>query len=170
MIWLTVSEAEENTMATLSTCLWFASEAEDAARFYAATIPGGRMGEVVRTPPGGPGAAGSVLLARFAIGGQPFMALNGNADQPFTGAISLVATCADQAELDRVWDALLEGGSPIMCGWLKDRYGVSWQVVPDGLMALLEGADEAGRSRYMAAMRRMVKLDIDALRAAVAHA
>jgi predicted 3-demethylubiquinone-9 3-methyltransferase (glyoxalase superfamily) len=157
-------------MATLSTCLWFATEAEEAARFYAATIPGGRMGEVVRTPPGGPGAEGSVLLARFDIGGQPFMTLNGNADAPFTNAISLVATCADQAELDRVWDALLEGGSPIVCGWLKDRYGVAWQVVPDGLMALLEGTDEAGRSRFMAAMHTMVKLDIDALRAAVAGA
>ncbi|CAH0175160.1 VOC family protein [Roseomonas sp. CECT 9278] len=157
-------------MPALSTCLWFATEAEDAARFYAATIPGGRMGAVVRTPPGGPGAEGSVLLALFEIGGQPFMALNGNADHPFTAAVSLVATCADQAEIDRVWDALLEGGSPNMCGWLRDRYGVAWQVVPDGLMELLSGTDEAGRSRFMAAMRTMVKLDIAVLRAAVAGA
>ncbi|WP_198370032.1 VOC family protein [Roseomonas rosulenta] len=157
-------------MTSISTCLWFATEAEEAARFYAATIPGGRMGEVLRTPPGGPGPEGSVLLALFEIGGQPFMALNGNPGDAFTNAISLVATCADQAELDRVWDALLVGGSPIACGWLKDRHGVAWQVVPDGLMDLLAGADAAGRSRFMAAMQSMVKLDIAALRAAVAAA
>lgn len=157
-------------MTALSTCLWFATEAEDAARFYAATIPGGRMGAVVRTPPGGPGPEGSVLLALFEIGGQPFMALNGNPGDAFTNAISLVATCADQAELDRVWDALLVGGSPIACGWLKDRYGVASQVVPDGLMDLLGGTDEAGRTRFMAAMHTMVKLDLAALKAAVAGA
>lgn len=157
-------------MTALSTCLWFATEAEEAARFYAATIPGGRMGQVVRTPPGGPGAEGSVLLAMFEIGGQPFMALNGNDGHAFTNAISLVATCADQAELDRVWDALLVGGSPIVCGWLKDRHGVAWQVVPDGLMDLLAGTDESGRTRFMAAMHGMVKLDLAVLRAAVAGA
>jgi predicted 3-demethylubiquinone-9 3-methyltransferase (glyoxalase superfamily) len=155
-------------MPTLSTCLWFATEAEEAARFYAATIPGGRMGSVVRTPPGDPIGDHQVLFATFDIGGQGFMALNTNPGEPFTPAISLVATCADQAELDRVWDALLDGGAPVACGWLKDRYGVSWQVVPDGLMDLLDGSDDAGRARFMAALRQMVKLDLRALRAAVA--
>jgi predicted 3-demethylubiquinone-9 3-methyltransferase (glyoxalase superfamily) len=157
-------------MTAISTCLWFATEAEQAARFYSATIPGGRMGEVVRMPPGGPGPEGSVLLARFEIGGQPILALNGNADHPFTNAVSLVATCADQAELDRVWDALLVGGAPIACGWLKDRYGVAWQVVPDGLAELVTTTDEAGRTRFMAAMHKMVKLDLATLEAAVASA
>lgn len=157
-------------MPHLSTCLWFASGAEEAARFYAATIPGGRMGEVIRTPPGGPGPEGSVLLARFEIGGQPFLALNGNPGEGFTNGVSLIATCADQAELDLVWDALLAGGAPLACGWLKDRHGVAWQVVPDGLMDLLTTADEAGRARFMAALRTMVKLDLAALRAAVADA
>ena len=157
-------------MPAISTCLRFATEAEDAARFDGATIPGGRLGAVLRAPPGGPGPEGSVLLAQFEIGGQRFMTLNGNPGDAFTNAISLVATCADQAELDRVWDALLEGGSPIACGWLKDRYGIAWQVVPDGLMDLLAGTDEAGRTRFMAAMHAMVKLDIAALRAAVAGA
>jgi len=154
-------------MTTLSTCLWFATEAEEAARFYAASIPGGRMGEVVRTPPADAGPPG-VLFARFEMGGQPFMALNGNPGDAFTNAVSLVATCADQAELDRVWDALIDGGAPIACGWLKDRYGVAWQVVPAGLMRLMETADEAGRARFMAAMRQMVKLDLATLEAAVA--
>jgi predicted 3-demethylubiquinone-9 3-methyltransferase (glyoxalase superfamily) len=157
-------------MPTLSTCLWFATEAEDAARFYAATIPGGRMGAVVRTPPGDPIGDGRVLFATFTIGGQDVMALNTNPGEPFTNAISLVATCADQAELDQVWEGLLDGGAPIACGWLKDRYGVAWQVVPDGLMQLLEGTDDAGRARFMGALRQMVKLDLAALRAAVATA
>lgn len=157
-------------MPTLSTCLWFATEAEQAARFYAATIPGGRMGSVVRTPPDDPIGDERVLFATFTIGGQEFMALNTNPGEPFTNAISLVATCADQAELDRVWDALLDGGTPIACGWLKDRYGVAWQVVPDGFMAVLQGTDDAGRVRLMTALRSMVKLDLDTLRAAVAAA
>ena len=157
-------------MPTLSTCLWFATEAEEAARFYAATIPGGRMGTIMRNPPGDPIGDDRVLFATFTIGGQDVMALNTNPGEPFTNAISLVATCADQAELDQVWDALLPGGTPIACGWLKDRYGVAWQVVPDGLMALLEGTDDAGRARFMAALRSMVKLELDTLRAAVAAA
>jgi predicted 3-demethylubiquinone-9 3-methyltransferase (glyoxalase superfamily) len=157
-------------VTAISTCLWFADQAETAARFYSTTIPGGRMGEVMRMPPGGPGPEGSVLFARFEIGGHPCLALNGNPGEAFTNALSLVATCADQAELDRVWDALLDGGTPIACGWLRDRFGVAWQVLPEGLMNLLTMTDEAGRTRFMAAMNQMVKLDLATLKAAVAAA
>jgi predicted 3-demethylubiquinone-9 3-methyltransferase (glyoxalase superfamily) len=153
-------------MTQIATSLWFATEAEEAARFYCATIPGATLGEIIRMPPGGPGPADGVLLVEFAIGGAPMLAMNGNPGEAFTNAVSLSALCADQAELDRVWDALLDGGQAQACGWLKDRYGVAWQLVPEALPRLMKAGDEAQRGRVMAAMMQMVKIDAAALEAA----
>ncbi|MBR0648531.1 VOC family protein [Roseomonas terrae] len=153
-------------MTQIATSLWFATEAEEAARFYCATIPGAVMGDIIRLPPGGPGPAGSVLLVEFSIGGAPMLAMNGNPGEGFTNAVSLSALCADQPELDRVWDALLDGGQAQACGWLKDRYGVAWQLVPEALPRLMKAGDEAQRGRVMAALMQMVKIDAAALEAA----
>ncbi len=113
------------------------------------------------------GKAGSVLVVEFTLAGQRFMALNGGKAFDFTHAISFKIDCADQAEVDRLWDALsANGGSVERCGWLKDRYGVSWQIVPTALVQYLGGSDRAGAQRAMAAMMKMVKLDIAGLKAA----
>lgn len=153
-------------MTQIATSLWFATEAEEAARFYCATIPGAVMGDIIRLPPGGPGPASSVLLVEFSIGGAPMLAMNGNPGEGFTNAVSLSALCADQPELDRVWDALLDGGQAQACGWLKDRYGVAWQLVPEALPRLMKAGDETQRGRVMAALMQMVKIDAAALEAA----
>lgn len=153
-------------MTEISPCLWFATEAEDAARFYCGVIPGARLGEVVRVPPGGPGPEGAAMLVAFSLGGVPVLAMNGNPQPGFTAGVSLVATCADQAELDRVWDALVAGGTPMACGWLQDRFGVAWQVVPEALPRLMRAGDAAQCGRVMAALMRMVKIDVAALEAA----
>lgn len=153
-------------MTQIATSLWFATEAEAAARFYCATIPGATLGDIIRMPPGGPGPANAVLLVEFSIGGAPMLAMNGNPGEAFSNAVSLSALCADQAELDRVWDALLDGGTAQACGWLKDRYGVAWQLVPEALPRLMKAGDEAQRGRVMAAMMQMKKIDAAALEAA----
>lgn len=153
-------------MTTIATSLWFATEAEEAARLYCAAIPDAQLGEVVRTPPGGPGPEGAAMLVTFRIGGAACIAMNGNPQPGFTAGVSLVATCADQAELDRVWDALLAGGKPTACGWLQDRFGVAWQVVPQALPRLMGAGDAAQRGRVMAALMQMVKIDVAALEAA----
>ena len=153
-------------MTTIAPSLWFATAAEEAARFYCAAIPGARLGEVVRAPPGGPGPEGAVLLVEFTIGGTAVLAMNGNPQPGFTAGVSLVATCADQAELDRVWSALTEGGEAMACGWLKDRFGVAWQVVPAALPRLMRAGDARQRSRVMAALMGMVKIDVATLEAA----
>ena len=123
---------------------------------------------VSRAPADNPSTAeGAVLLVQFTLDGRPFTALNGGPRFPFTEAVSLQVDCADQAEVDRYWEALVEGGGEhSMCGWLKDRFGVSWQVVPREMGEILGGPDPAGAARAMAAMLQMQKLDVAALRAA----
>lgn len=153
-------------MTQIATSLWFATQAEEAARFYCATIPGAELGEIIRIPPGGPGPPGGVLLVEFTLNGTPMLAMNGNPGEPFTNAVSLSALCDDQAELDQVWDALLDGGQAQACGWLKDRYGVAWQLVPEALPRLMKAGDEAQRGRVIAALMQMVKIDAAALEAA----
>lgn len=145
---------------TVMPCLWFDGAAEQAARHYCAIVPGSAIRNVMRQ------ADGNAFVVEFDLGGRPCMALNGRPDMAFTPALSLVVTCADQAELDRVWDGLLEGGAPQRCGWLTDRYGVSWQVVPAGLGEMMRKGDAAQRGRMMAALMPMVKLDIATLKAA----
>jgi predicted 3-demethylubiquinone-9 3-methyltransferase (glyoxalase superfamily) len=152
-------------MSKISPCLWFESEAEEAAKFYVSLLPDSRIEHVQKnTVDSRAGKAGSVLVVEFTLAGQRFMALNGGKAFDFTHAISFKIDCTDQAEVDRTWDALAEGGSVEQCGWLKDRYGVSWQIVPTALVKYLGGPDRAGAQRAMQAMMGMVKLDIAGLK------
>jgi predicted 3-demethylubiquinone-9 3-methyltransferase (glyoxalase superfamily) len=155
-------------MSKIVPCLWFNGNAEEAANFYVSLLPDSRIETVQRNMTDSrSGPAGSVLVMEFTLAGQRFMALNGGMKFEYAHAVSFKIGCDDQAEVDRLWDALCaDGGAPEQCGWLKDRYGVSWQIVPNALPKYLGGADRAGASRAMAAMLKMVKLDIDGLRRA----
>src|SRR6266566_1810411 len=154
-------------MSKVSPCLWFDGEAEEAAKFYVSLLPDSRIGNIQKNAVDSPaGKAGSVLVVDFTLAGQRFMALNGGKPFDFTHAVSFKIDCADQAEVDRLWDALSDGGSVERCGWLKDRYGVSWQIVPSVLPQLLGDPDPAKAQRVMQAMLQMVKLDIAGLQAA----
>lgn len=152
-------------MPKIAPCLWFGGGAEGAARFYVSLLPGSRVGRVQRNPADGP--AGAVLAVAFTLAGQRFLALNGGARVDFTRAVSFQVDCADQAEVDRLWDALSAGGgAPERCGWIRDRYGVPWQIVPTALPRMLADPDAAKARRVMQAMLGMAKLDVAALRAA----
>jgi predicted 3-demethylubiquinone-9 3-methyltransferase (glyoxalase superfamily) len=155
-------------MSKISPCLWFNGEAEEAAKFYVSLLPDSGIDKVQKNPVDGPsGKAGTVLVVQFTLAGQEYMALNGGIRFEFTHAISFKIDCADQAEVDHLWDALSSnGGSVERCGWLKDRYGISWQIVPAALPQLLGGPDRAGAQRAMQAMLQMAKLDIAALKKA----
>jgi predicted 3-demethylubiquinone-9 3-methyltransferase (glyoxalase superfamily) len=155
-------------MSKITTCLWFDGEAEEAAKFYVSLLPDSRIERVQNNLVDGPaGKAGTVLVVQFTLAGQEYMALNGGTRFEYTHAISFKIDCADQTEVDRLWDTLsCNGGSVERCGWLKDRYGVSWQIVPSVLPELLGGPDRAGAQRAMAAMLQMVKLDIAGLKRA----
>jgi predicted 3-demethylubiquinone-9 3-methyltransferase (glyoxalase superfamily) len=156
-------------MSKISPCLWFDGEAEPAANFYVTLLPDSRIEHVQRNPIDGPaGKAGTVLVVEFTLAGQRFMALNGGMRVDYTHAISFKIDCADQAEVDSLWDALSDGGAVQRCGWLTDRFGVSWQIVPSVLPQLLGGPDAAGAQRAMQAMLGMVKLDIAELKEAYA--
>lgn len=146
-------------MSTIKTCLWFVVEAEDAAKFYVSIFPNSKIGNAMR-------AGGAVIAVDFVLDGTPFTAINGRREQGFTDAASLMVPCATQAEVDRYWDALVRGGREVQCGWLEDRYGVSWQIIPDELPSLLGDPDPAKAGRAMQAMLRMKKLDIAAIRRA----
>lgn len=152
-------------MTRLSTVLWFAGEAEQAAAFYA-HIFGGQPNLTVRSIGEGPIPRGDVAGVGLDAGGQSIVALNAPPGAPFPMGGAMMAGVADQAELDRVWDALLEGGQPMMCGWLKDRFGVSWQIVPNDLGEMLADSDVAAATRVTRAMFSMIRLDIAALHAA----
>lgn len=155
-------------MSKVLPCLWFDGEAEQAAQFYVSLLPNSKIETVQKNPADGPaGAAGSVLVVEFTLAGQRFMALNGGMRFEYTPAVSFKIDCADQAEVDHLWDALsANGGKVERCGWLRDRFGVSWQIVPSALAKYLGGADRAGAQRAMQAMLGMVKLDIEGLRRA----
>jgi len=156
-------------MSKIAPCLWFDGAAEEAAKFYVSLLPGSRIEHVQRNVVDGPaGKAGSVLVVEFTLAGQRFIALNGGMRFEYTHAVSFHVDCADQAEVDRLWDGLSEGGSVERCGWLKDRYGVSWQIIPTVLPKLLGDPDPARARRAMQAMLQMVKLDIAALERAAA--
>ena len=154
-------------MSKVSPCLWFDGEAEEAAKFYVSLLPDSRIETIQRnTVDSRAGKAGTVLVVEFTLAGQRFMALNGGMKMEYTHAVSFMIDCADQAEADRLWAALSDGGSVEQCGWLKDRYGVSWQIVPTALLKYLGGSDKAGAQRAMQAMMGMVKLDIAGLKQA----
>jgi predicted 3-demethylubiquinone-9 3-methyltransferase (glyoxalase superfamily) len=155
-------------MSKITPCLWFDGEAEEAANFYVSLLPDSKIEVVQRNSVDSPGGkAGTVLVVEFTLAGQRFMALNGGMRFEYTHAVSFKIDCADQAEVDRLWDALLAGGGQASrCGWLKDRYGLSWQIVPTALPKYLGGADPAGAQRALQAMLGMVKLDIAGLKKA----
>ena len=154
-------------MSKISPCLWFAGEAEEAAKFYVSLLPDSKIEHVQKNTVDRPaGKAGSVLVVEFTLAGQRFMALNGGKAFDFTHAISFKVDCADQAEVDRYWDALSEGGSVERCGWLKDRFGVSWQIVPSAMMRMFSSSDREAAQRAMQAMMKMTKLEIAALQKA----
>ena len=152
----------------ITTFLWFDDQAEEAARFYTSLFPDSRIVEVQRYGEAGPGEAGSVMTVAFELAGQYHVALNGGPLFPFTEAISLQVGCDDQAEVDRLWAALTEGGQESDCGWLKDRYGLSWQITPRRLVELLGDPDPVRAQRVMRAMLQMRKIDIQALEDAYA--
>ncbi|MCC6729985.1 MAG: VOC family protein [Chthonomonadales bacterium] len=142
-------------------CLWYDGRAEEAASFYVGLLPDSRIDRVVRSPADTPsGPAGSVLVVEFTLAGNPYVALNGGPQFPFTEAVSFQIYCDDQAEVDRLWSALSEGGAEVQCGWVKDRWGLSWQVVPRRLMELMGDPDPGRARRAMEAMMGMVKIDI----------
>lgn len=153
-------------MQKISTCLWFDDKAEEAVHFYLSIFKEGRILATSHYGPEGPGPEGTVLTIQFEINGHEFEALNGGPHFAFTPAISLIVNCETQEEVDRYWEALSEGGSQEMCGWLKDRYGLSWQIVPTALGEMMQDADPDRRSRVMKAMLQMQKLDIHELRLA----
>ncbi len=147
--------------------LWFDGDALPAAEFYVSVFGGdSRIKNVAHYTEGSPGEAGSVMTVDFELDGQRFVGINGGPQFPFTEAVSFQVTCDSQEELDRYWDALTDGGTEVQCGWLKDRYGLSWQIVPSGMEEVFADPDPERAQRAMAAMLKMVKLDIGALRAA----
>jgi predicted 3-demethylubiquinone-9 3-methyltransferase (glyoxalase superfamily) len=159
-------------MQAITPCLWFDHQAEEAARWYVSIFPNSAVGRVSRYTEAGREIhgrpAGSVMLVDFHLSGRPFSALNGGPVFRFTEAISLVVPCDSQQELDRYWNALSAGGDPEaqQCGWLKDRYGVSWQIVPAAVRDMLDDPDREKAARVMQAVLQMKKLDLRALQAA----
>ena len=151
-------------MTTITPCLWFDGDGLEAAEFYVSLFPDSRIDDVSPAPDGSP------LIISFTLMGRPFQALNGGPQFTFTEAVSLVIPCDGQVEVDRYWSALTQGGEESMCGWLKDRFGLSWQVVPDQLSEILGDPDPDRAARATQAMLQMRKLDIDALRAAADRA
>ncbi|MGJ7524098.1 VOC family protein [Variovorax sp. GB1P17] len=148
-------------MQKIVPCLWFDGNGEDALKFYTAIFPNSRMTDKLLWGDTNPSLKGSLLTAIFELQGQEFMVINGGPQYKFNPAISMYLRCETQAEVDNYWNKLLEGGGqPVQCGWLTDRYGVSWQIVPDGLIEMFQDKDPAKAARAMQAMMKMVKLDI----------
>ncbi|MEP7027067.1 MAG: VOC family protein [Candidatus Eisenbacteria bacterium] len=150
-------------MQKITTCLWFDGNAEEAVNFYVSIFKNSQIGNVGRSGDAGPGPKGSVLVMTFQLDGQEFTALNGGPKFKFTEAISLVVNCESQAELDELWGKLSAGGSTSQCGWLKDKFGLSWQIVPTALGRLMADQDAAKANRVMEAVLQMTKLDIATL-------
>jgi predicted 3-demethylubiquinone-9 3-methyltransferase (glyoxalase superfamily) len=153
-------------MQKITPFLWFDTQAEEAAKFYASIFPNSRILNTARYDEAGPGPKGSVMTVEFELDGERMIALNGGPQFKFTEAISLSVDCSDQKEVDHYWSKLSQGGQESMCGWLKDRYGLSWQVNPAILGELLAGPDAKKAKRVMEAMLKMKKIDIAGLKQA----
>ena len=154
-------------MNSISPCLWFADQAETAVNLYVSIFKNSSITQVSRYGPGAPLPEGTVLSIDFVLDGTRIQAINGGQDFPFSEAISLAVTAADQAEVDHLWDSLTaDGGEAGQCGWLKDKYGLSWQIVPSALGRLLNDPDPAAANRVMQALLTMTKLDVAGLEAA----
>jgi predicted 3-demethylubiquinone-9 3-methyltransferase (glyoxalase superfamily) len=153
-------------MKKITPCLWFDTQGEEAANFYTSVFKNSRITDISRYGAAGPRPAGTVMTVAFELDGQSFVALNGGPDFTFNEAVSFQINCADQDEVDHYWTQLTEGGEPGPCGWLKDKFGVSWQVVPTALSELLNDPDPGRSQRAMNAMLQMSKIDIAAIRKA----
>jgi predicted 3-demethylubiquinone-9 3-methyltransferase (glyoxalase superfamily) len=153
-------------MQRITPFLWFEHQAEEAANFYVSIFPNSRVGKITRYGNAGPGPPGSVMTVEFQLDGLTFVALNGGPTFKFTEAISFVVNCETQEEIDAYWDRLSAGGSDLQCGWLKDKFGLSWQIVPTVLPQILSNPDPNKAQRTMKAMLGMKKLDIRALKEA----
>jgi predicted 3-demethylubiquinone-9 3-methyltransferase (glyoxalase superfamily) len=158
------------TSKPFTICLWFDSQGEEAVRYYMSIFKDSSLGRIQRYTAAGPGKEGTVAAVEFELNGQRFLALNGGPQFQFNAAVSVVVECADQAEVDYYWDRLTEGGQEVACGWLTDKYGLSWQVVPTVFLDMVNGTDQVKAARATAAMLSMKKLDIAALERAYAGA
>ena len=150
----------------MTTCLWFDTKAEEAARFYCGVFKKSKILDIAYYGLGMPKPAGSVLTVRFRINGQEFLALNGGPEYQFNPSISIMVPCKTQKEIDTLWKKLTEGGKEIQCGWLTDKYGLCWQIVPSMLGKMVAGMDKARSARVLKALMPMMKLDIKALKQA----
>jgi len=153
-------------MQKITPFLWFDDKAEEAMNFYVSIFKNSKIGKISRYGDAGPGPKGTVMVATFQLEGQEFMALNGGPQFTFSPAISFVVNCATQEEVDGFWEKLSEGGEKKQCGWLKDKFGVSWQVVPTVLGEMMNDPDKAKANRVMQAMLQMTKIDIGKLKQA----
>jgi len=153
-------------MQKITTFLWFENQAEDAANFYTSIFKNSKILSISRYGEGSPGTPGTAMIVTFQIEGQEFMALNGGPEFKFTEAISLFVNCETQAEVDELWEKLSAGGEEGRCGWLKDRFGLSWQIVPTALGELMSNPDPVKTQRVMQAMLQMDKLDVVSLQRA----
>ena len=153
-------------MQKITPFLWFDDKAEEATRFYVSIFNNSRIGSIRRYGDAGPGAKGTVMTTTFQLEGQEFMALNGGPQFSFTEAISFFVSCQSQEEVDRLWQKLSEGGEKSQCGWLKDKFGVSWQIIPTALGEMLADKDPEKSARVMKAMLQMQKIDIQRLKRA----
>ncbi len=154
-------------MPPITPFLWFDDQAHEAATFYASVFPNSEIHQVTHYGPAGPGPEGSVMTVAFSLDGNDFVALNGGPDNfGFNESVSFVVNCETADEVDHYWDSLVDGGEPIACGWLKDRYGLRWQIVPTAMFALLGDPDPERARRANEAMLTMIKLDLRALQAA----
>jgi predicted 3-demethylubiquinone-9 3-methyltransferase (glyoxalase superfamily) len=153
-------------MQKITTFLWFNDKAEEAANLYVSLFKNSKIDSISRYGDAGPGPNGSVMTVNFQLQGQKFIALNGGPHFSFTPAISLFVNCESQQEVDRLWDELSEGGRKDRCGWLQDRYGLSWQIIPVALMQLMSDPDKQKAGRVMKAMLAMDKIDVEKLEAA----
>lgn len=156
-------------MPTITPSLWFDGTLEEAAAFYASVFPNSSVGPFFRYTEAGPGTPGDVVYGTFVLDGHPFLGINGGPEFRFTEAVSFEVRCADQDEVDYYWSKLVDGGEESQCGWLKDRYGLSWQIVPERLYELLEGPDPARVAAATTAMLGMRKIVVAELEAAVAR-
>lgn len=157
---------EPDQMQKITPFLWFDGNAEEAMSFYTSVFADSRVTGVARYGDFGPGPEGSVMVGTFQLEGQEFMALNGGPDFAFTPAISFLVNCETQEEIDRLWDRLTEGGEEVECGWLRDKFGVSWQICPTMMSELLRSGDDEKTNRVMKALIKMKKLDIETLKRA----
>jgi predicted 3-demethylubiquinone-9 3-methyltransferase (glyoxalase superfamily) len=157
-------------MSNLTPCLWFDTQGEEAAEFYTSVFPNSKINHIARYGSAGPRPEGSVMTVDFELDGQEFVALNGGPQFTFNEAISYQVSCKDQDEVDYYWSKLAEGGEEGPCGWLKDRFGLSWQIIPEALPRLLEDPDQEKSQRVMAAMLEMGKIEVEGLERAAAAA